>query len=374
MAFGARELEPAFPPSPLKAGYAAPNTWDDANRSSTRITCRFTPCRSLPLPDLSRKGRAAPHGHGSPRQQGQRLHALVDRPTALTPSSNPRRGVDGHHQGLHRCALDGFLGPSSKAHSPTRILHHLSLNATLIIPHFVEPGTGPSGEQRPQCFLSYTNSTSSVRNGLCRQRDGSRRRPFPPVLWPFDARPRAHRGRDRSVSPCARRRRPSCPAVFRRLLRRACRRRSEKRRPTLRHKRVIRRSSTFARPPGSRPHAGARKSAPVLWAWMYSSVSLDAPRAAASLSASSLGFDVDDLAADDPARCRRPRPARPMTPKQPPARRRPTAAGQAPQRPGSKGRRPRSTAIPSPNTLWLVGPPGAGRRRPCTARSSCTNE
>lgn len=52
---------------------------------------------------------------GSPRNQGQRLHALVDRPNSLTPSSNPQRGVGGHHQGLHRCALNGFLGPSSDA-------------------------------------------------------------------------------------------------------------------------------------------------------------------------------------------------------------------------------------------------------------------
>lgn len=67
---------------------------------------------------------AFPHGRGSPRQQGQRLHALVDRPTVLTPSSNPRLGVDSHHQRLHRCALNGFLGPSSKKWLLTRILRH----------------------------------------------------------------------------------------------------------------------------------------------------------------------------------------------------------------------------------------------------------
>lgn len=54
------------------------------------------------------------HALGPPRNQGQRLHALVDRPNSLTPSNNPQRGVGGHHQGLHRYALNGFLGPSSE--------------------------------------------------------------------------------------------------------------------------------------------------------------------------------------------------------------------------------------------------------------------
>src|SRR5690606_20997780 len=103
-------------------------TQHSGGRVLLRIAYRFIPCRSS-----STSGRriasapgAAPHAHGSPRRRGQRLHALVDRPTALTPSSNPRLGVDGHHQGLHRCARDGFLGPSSTAWSLTRILHHLS--------------------------------------------------------------------------------------------------------------------------------------------------------------------------------------------------------------------------------------------------------
>jgi len=49
------------------------------------------------------------HSHGSPWKEGQRLHALADRPPSLTPSSNPRLGVGSHHQRLHRCALNGFL-------------------------------------------------------------------------------------------------------------------------------------------------------------------------------------------------------------------------------------------------------------------------
>ncbi|WP_156925021.1 hypothetical protein [Caldicoprobacter faecalis] len=55
---------------------------------------------------------------------GQRPHAFADRPPSLTPSTNPRLGVESQHQELHRCALDGFLGPSSKLAGLTRILHH----------------------------------------------------------------------------------------------------------------------------------------------------------------------------------------------------------------------------------------------------------
>lgn len=43
-------------------------------------------------------------------------------PAPLTPSNNPRLGVESHYQKLHRCALDGFLGPSSKLIGLTRIL------------------------------------------------------------------------------------------------------------------------------------------------------------------------------------------------------------------------------------------------------------
>lgn len=43
-------------------------------------------------------------------------------PAPLTPSKDPRLGVESHYQKLHRCALDGFLGPSSKLIGLTRIL------------------------------------------------------------------------------------------------------------------------------------------------------------------------------------------------------------------------------------------------------------
>lgn len=43
-------------------------------------------------------------------------------PAPLTPSNDPRLGVASRYQKLHRCALDGFLGPSSKLAELTRIL------------------------------------------------------------------------------------------------------------------------------------------------------------------------------------------------------------------------------------------------------------
>ena len=79
---------------------------------------RFTP-RPWPRP------APASHRIGSPRDKGQRLYAITDRPRLLTPSTDPQLGVGSRHQGLHRCALDGFLGPPSKMEALTRILHHL---------------------------------------------------------------------------------------------------------------------------------------------------------------------------------------------------------------------------------------------------------
>lgn len=49
-----------------------------------------------------------------PRDRGLRPHAIVDRPSPLTPSNDPRLGVNSHHQGLHLYAGNGFLGPSSE--------------------------------------------------------------------------------------------------------------------------------------------------------------------------------------------------------------------------------------------------------------------
>ena len=70
-------------------------------------TCRFIP-QAIVIAHVNS------HALGSPRKRGQRPHALVGRPTSLTPSTSSQLGVSSQHQELHRCALNGFLGPSSK--------------------------------------------------------------------------------------------------------------------------------------------------------------------------------------------------------------------------------------------------------------------
>jgi hypothetical protein len=52
-------------------------------------------------------------------------------PSPLTPSTNPQLGVGSQHQRLHRCALNGFLAPSSEPTTPTRILHDQLLHSRL---------------------------------------------------------------------------------------------------------------------------------------------------------------------------------------------------------------------------------------------------
>ena len=94
-------------------------------------TCRFTPSRKA----------FQPHELGSPRKQGQRPHAIADRPTTLTPCTNPQLGVESQHKGLHRCALNGILSPSSRKPTPTRILRHLSCSIN-IIPQNLDPFNG----------------------------------------------------------------------------------------------------------------------------------------------------------------------------------------------------------------------------------------
>lgn len=94
------------PPAPLKAGYTAHST----------IRYRM---------QVQLKAVAICHKLEPPRMKGHRLHAIVDRPSSLTPSTSPQLGVESQHQELHRCARDGFLGPPSKQISTTRILHHL---------------------------------------------------------------------------------------------------------------------------------------------------------------------------------------------------------------------------------------------------------
>jgi len=62
---------------------------------------------------------------GSPRAQGHRPHAIVDRPTPFTPRIDPRLGAPSRNQELHRCALWRIFRPAFRNGGLTRILHHL---------------------------------------------------------------------------------------------------------------------------------------------------------------------------------------------------------------------------------------------------------
>ena len=88
----------AHPPPPLKAGYTAPSFYQ------MQVFFLSSPMRSL-------------HGY-----EGHARMPLRIAPIPLTPSDDPRLGVESRHQKLHRCALNGFLAPSSKLVGLTRIL------------------------------------------------------------------------------------------------------------------------------------------------------------------------------------------------------------------------------------------------------------
>jgi len=79
----AHTVKPDYrPPPPLKAGYAAPSF-------GTRMQVySYTFSR-----------------YRSPRSEGHRPHAIVDRPHDLTPSTSSQLGVGSQYQELHRCAL-----------------------------------------------------------------------------------------------------------------------------------------------------------------------------------------------------------------------------------------------------------------------------
>lgn len=79
-----------LPPEPRKAGYAVPI-----------------------LQQIQVRLNTFPWANKPPRERGLRPHAIADRPQPLTPSISSRLGVSSQHQELHRCALDGFLGPPS---------------------------------------------------------------------------------------------------------------------------------------------------------------------------------------------------------------------------------------------------------------------
>lgn len=65
-------------------------------RQSHRIAGSSYPVASAP---------AGSYPNMSPRRMGQRPHAVADRPSSLTPSTNPKLGVSSLHQKLHRYAL-----------------------------------------------------------------------------------------------------------------------------------------------------------------------------------------------------------------------------------------------------------------------------
>ncbi len=108
-------LPSAIPTGSLKAGYAARKSSDTASRS--RHNRRTRHCRFIP--QAVNKGRMRNrilllHALGPPRKQGHRPHAIVDRPATLTPSINPRLGVESQHKELHRCALRRIFRPALK--------------------------------------------------------------------------------------------------------------------------------------------------------------------------------------------------------------------------------------------------------------------
>lgn len=99
---------------PRRAGYTAHNSF-----TMFSLACRLSPSRSQRLTIGAIATCLGLHGG-----RGHRPHAIVDRPGTLSSSTSPRLGIGGQHQRLHRCALDGFLGPPSEKVVLTRILRH----------------------------------------------------------------------------------------------------------------------------------------------------------------------------------------------------------------------------------------------------------
>jgi len=65
------------------------------------------------------------HSIRSPRKEGQRLHAIADRPSNLNPQHQPITGRNKPTPGTSSlCHLMSFKTPSSEKKQTTRILHH----------------------------------------------------------------------------------------------------------------------------------------------------------------------------------------------------------------------------------------------------------
>lgn len=127
----ARRPPSYHPQSPLSHSRQATLHTGPSHRDNGRIMtdpyCRFIP-QAVATAPLG----AHHHRLGPPRKWGPRPHAIVDRPTTLTPSISPRLGVESQHQKLHRCALWRIFRPAFRDGGLTRILRH-SVALSLII-------------------------------------------------------------------------------------------------------------------------------------------------------------------------------------------------------------------------------------------------
>ncbi len=108
-----------LPAGPLKAGYAAPPPRISDKRlgslqNHAGTNDRFIPRAMADCPIVG-KTTSSRHALGPPRKQGQRPHAIADRPATLTPTTSPRLGVESRHQELHRCALRRIFRLALKA-------------------------------------------------------------------------------------------------------------------------------------------------------------------------------------------------------------------------------------------------------------------
>lgn len=149
--------------SPLKAGYTAPNA---------------SPCFSIACRCSLRRSPVAHIGATATKIAGlheRRVVARMPLRIALppggpgnelagsrTPSSSPRLGIGGHHQGRHRCALDGFLGPPSEKVVLTRILRHPK--AFRLLDDKAHTMCAVTNHNTAYPSRSTTNSASAVRN------------------------------------------------------------------------------------------------------------------------------------------------------------------------------------------------------------------
>ena len=87
---------------------------------------RFTPMSRLSVWDFSYNPPV-----WASTEAGSTPHAIADRPSSSSSSTNPRLGVGSQHQKLHRCALRQILGPPSDMALLTRILHHLTMHNSI---------------------------------------------------------------------------------------------------------------------------------------------------------------------------------------------------------------------------------------------------